>query len=279
MSSIQIFACDHRKDVQWDLPYIRLGNYQSDAAINIKDDKEIAPYQLLLSEGAQMWWVYKHYMELGNPEYVGFCHYRRFFSFAIKQLIQDIHQSDFNAKYCASQIQIIQTLLQNSLCGASIVPFQTTSNVEYQFTDIISQLKFLSQKDKLQIPNNIIDDAFKMFFENANDDIRPYLKEAIKNNKTYVCNIFILHKDECLDYSKNAFSVFKHLMNNLSLEQLNNIHPRFMGYILERFTSLYLTALNLMNKRIGIFPVLTVDASVHMKWDAQTKGDYKDILK
>ena len=70
--NIQIFACDHRKNVQWDLPYIRLGNSQSDAVVSIKDDAEIMPYHRLLSEGAQIWWVYKHYKELGNPDFVGF---------------------------------------------------------------------------------------------------------------------------------------------------------------------------------------------------------------
>jgi hypothetical protein len=25
-----------------------------------------------------MWWARKKYLELGNPEYIGFCHYRRF---------------------------------------------------------------------------------------------------------------------------------------------------------------------------------------------------------
>jgi hypothetical protein len=47
-----------------------------------------------------------------------------------------------------------------------------------------------------------------------------------------------------------------------------------MGLILERFTSLYLTAIQKNNKQLQTVPLMTIDAHVHKKWDQNTKGDY-----
>lgn len=33
----------------------------------------------LFSENTVLYWAYKHYTEIGNPDIIGFCHYRRFF--------------------------------------------------------------------------------------------------------------------------------------------------------------------------------------------------------
>lgn len=33
----------------------------------------------LFSENTVLYWAYKHYREIGNPDIIGFCHYRRFF--------------------------------------------------------------------------------------------------------------------------------------------------------------------------------------------------------
>lgn len=275
MNSIQIFACDHRKDTQWDLPYIRLGNYQSDAAINIKDDAEIAPYQLLLSEGAQIWWVYKHYKDLGNPDFVGFCHYRRFFSFAINRPILNIPHDEYKKEYCANSLDVLAAMQKMNVDGASIMPFQVTTDEEYSFVDIADQLKFLSKKDRLCIPDSVIDQAFQLLLQNAQAKTTLMLKQVMKSKKTYVCNIFVLRKEMFFEYAKTVFPVFKELYKSIPQHSLSNIHPRFMGYILERFTSLYLTAYNLLGKKIAVIPVLTIDANVHKKWDPNTKGDYK----
>jgi hypothetical protein len=45
-------------------------------------------------------------------------------------------------------------------------------------------------------------------------------------------------------------------------------HPRFMGYILERFTSMFLHAYQDMGYKIGIMPLVTIDAHIHEKWSS-----------
>ena len=266
--SILIFACDHRKNVQWDLPYIRLGNYQSDAAINIKDDTEIAPYQLLLSEGAQMWWVAKHLNELGNPDYIGFCHYRRFFSFIINQPIINITKSQYQSTFCAKPCDILNIIKNNSLDCISFIPLQVTSDIEHKFIDIKEQLKFLSVKDKLGITDEIINKSFELLFQNCYDEqLKTKLIEAMKQKRTYVCNIFVLKRELFMTFANIVFPTFKQLKQFIPDEQLKFIHPRFMGYILERFTSMFLYAFQMLDHKFSVLPLLTIDAQIHEKWE------------
>ena len=265
--SIQIFACDHRKNVQWDLPYIRLGNYQSDAAINIKDDAEIAPYQLLLSEGAQMWWASKHYEELGNPDYIGFCHYRRFFSFVSKIPILNISVNSYSSNLCAKPAQLLDVIEANKLDGITFIPLQVTNPNEYKFVDIKDQLKFLSNTGKIGISDEVVDKSFDALFQRCTDfKLDNALHKSMLNNLTYVCNIFILRKDLFMTFSNIVFPVFKELSKCMTEEQLRMTHPRFMGYILERFTSIFLHAYQEMGFKIGIMPLVTIDAHIHEKW-------------
>lgn len=60
---------------------------------------------------------------------------------------------------------------------------------------------------------------------------------------SYVCNIFILKARYFHEYCDIAFPTFVKMKQMLSDNELKDIHPRFMGYILERFTSMYLHAI------------------------------------
>lgn len=78
-TSIQIFASDHRKNINWEFPFIRVtDNY--DSAVNIVNDKFLFDTRDYLSEISRMMYAYKHLADFGNPDFVGFCHYRRFFA-------------------------------------------------------------------------------------------------------------------------------------------------------------------------------------------------------
>ena len=80
---IKIFVFQHFKV---DLPecfknrsvYIPILGGKDDAdLLSDVSDPSISKYNKYLNEMTQIYWVSKHYQQLGNPEYVGFAHYRR----------------------------------------------------------------------------------------------------------------------------------------------------------------------------------------------------------
>lgn len=57
MDSIQIFACDHRKNIQWNLPYVRFGGSESDCAIK-NDKNEIFGIACNADETPKIYWLW-----------------------------------------------------------------------------------------------------------------------------------------------------------------------------------------------------------------------------
>ena len=73
---------------------LRVGNatYPTSHHNWLTDDmgENISQYNDLLNEITGIWWVAKHYMELGNPSFVGFNHYRRFLQWTPLLLKQNV---------------------------------------------------------------------------------------------------------------------------------------------------------------------------------------------
>ena len=86
-NSIRVFACDHRYlgSKPWLYDAVRLGTgFSNDCKLKDIDGETICTPEndKLMSEYTAIWWLWKHIKELGDPDYVGFCHYRRFFTAA-----------------------------------------------------------------------------------------------------------------------------------------------------------------------------------------------------
>ena len=93
---------------------------------------------MLLSEGAQIWWLSKHLADFGSPDYVGLFHYRRFMSLAVDKPIVNISQSQFSRELCALPHHLMFLIEQNGLDGLVFTPLAVTSDSEHSFTDIAS---------------------------------------------------------------------------------------------------------------------------------------------
>lgn len=263
--TIQIFACDHRKNVQWDLPYIRLGCSQSDASVNTKIDDSLEPYQVVLSEGSQIWWIYKHLAEFGNPQNIGFCHYRRFFG-NVARLIED-HSSqehDFAKKAILPHDQLA-LMLNNNLDGlvpTAICPLQKTQ--QYNYSNIIEQTKMISDHDGLGFTTEIVNKAFSFLIDSFPDSLVDYAKNAMLNQHIYVCNIFTMKTKLFMQYCSIVFNAVEKLYAFSQTIDTSKFHKRWMGYILERYTSVVLQSFQLAKlAKFGVVPLLTIDGWKH----------------
>ena len=63
------------------------GNAPSDGAMSDTSEPSISKYNVYLNEMTQIYWIGKHYQELGNPEYIGFAHYRRCLEWSAELLL------------------------------------------------------------------------------------------------------------------------------------------------------------------------------------------------
>ena len=254
-----IFACDHRKNVQWDLPYIRLGNYQSDAAINIKDDDEIAPYQLLLSEGAQIWWIAKYLNELGNPDYIGFCHYRRFFSslkpnYGVFPIHYEKYYSNDIKKYILNNQHLLSIATSNSVDCIIPIRFPDYSYCK-NCNNVIDILYKQSCYSNLGLTFEDCLIIFQFLSNNLNGIDKTYLQLSTSHFNIFYMKSSLFYQMinklypivlQCISYIKSKYND-------------NTLNSRWMAYVLERFISCYIMMLEINGSKILELPLLFIE--------------------
>ena len=161
-----------------------------------------------LNELTGIYWVWKNYDKIGNPEYIGFAHYRRLFANLIKK-------KDFKDIF---KTHDLITLYPMTNKGKTIVQYWTDEknctkyNVTINDFDLI--LNILKEQNK--------DEA--LAFEN-------YI-----NTETYLYfkNMFVLKKEEFFKYCKWIFPIIS------ELEKYLDTNSRKIGYLAERLTSFYI---------------------------------------
>ncbi len=154
-----------------------------------------------LNESTALYWFGKHYDEIGNPDYFGLFHYRRFLKYDEAELAEN---KIFVNYYDFKQINVYQQILFAE-CSQDLLN---------RFLNVIIMLK---------------------------PEHKDLMNEFLNNHFLYACNMFIMHRDRFKEYFKFiefCIDVCKLFLQD-SNEELS-IHPRVFGMLLERMTGFYL---------------------------------------
>lgn len=258
--SIQVFACDHRKNVEWNLPYIRVGSTSSDALIKISNK-----YDPILSEGSQILGIYENLQQFGRPDYIGFCHYRRFFTCAqVQQSIINISQSQFNSKFCLTSDHQ-QYLLQSAKADGILMNPILVINPSVQYQYIWDQIYILEKENMMK--KEYLKTVFDIFYDNCPNSLKPHIEKAFIQKPNYLCNLFTLKTDIFVEYCNIIKNTVDKILETIPSDVFSSLHPRCLGYILERFTSSYLHAKTFSGSNFIHMPLMTLNGEVHEKWE------------
>ena len=245
-NNIQIFSSDYRKNIQWDLPYIRLGNYQSDAVFQITGDKI---KQTLYTDASQLLWIYDHYNEIGNPEFIGFCQYRRFFTNKSQNALIQFENRD-GVNIALSPKQQLDIIEANDVDGLIPYPFMEDFYTKDLYKPINERKKFnsldeyfyLSLNDQnLGVTLDQIHFVLTKLYENSFDDFKIHIKNSYNNFPVHFCSIFTLKEKYFKiwgNLQKKTLEQFIHYCGN----SINQMNCRIVGYIAERLSSCILYA-------------------------------------
>lgn len=187
----------------------------------------ISKFNRKYCELTAIYWAWKNYEELGNPDYVGLMHYRTFFDFidyAIKNNIElppkGFYSTEFLSKILNKYDMIIsETLNTKKDFGDNPWSFDKTAKEIWKFS-----AKYHSELyEMLQIYNNNI--HFKNMFILKKENFFKYcellfstLSDLEKNDVNG-----ILKGDRVLSYHAEALSslIFMHLYNKKHLKHLD----------------------------------------------------------
>lgn len=237
--TIQIFACDHRKlSKPWNIPFVRVGTgYGHDAVVKDSEGENILKWDLELSEGTALWWIYRHIAEFGDPAYVGFCHYRRFFSAAAKLPIINVTEEQLDPRWILSPVAQLSLIRQSGAAGITHVAFQDFDPKSFRYDYVWEQLKHQSDLYNWGFTPELCRKAFDLLLERASEDERPRLEKSFLNKAIYHCNVFTLERRLFDRMNELMWPVVFDLFGYVGENGITGLHPRYMGYILERLTS------------------------------------------
>ena len=270
MNSIQIFACDHRHDVQWDLPYVRFGGPESSCAIKT-DANKIFDIEVNADETPKLFWLWKNLDQLGNPDVVGYCQYRRFFSTVNVQLpVVDIPNKHFKREFALTPNQQLQFISQSGADGILHPHFKVVDNKTTPYKHIWEQIYILEKEKNLQL--RFQKKAFDLLLQRTPDDLKDAMRQAFEVKENYLCNIFTVKREVFKQFGEVVFKAVEDLLKIMSREERDELHPYWLAYLFERYTSCWYHALEISGRCSFLkIPLMTVDAYKHIKWEPKNE--------
>ena len=149
-----------------------------------------------------IYWAWKNYDKLGNPDYIGLAHYRRMFK-----------DEDIKA---ATQYDI--TAVKDKVYN--------DANIEEQFNN------YHYTNDLYDAINILLD--IKPEYKK---DIQKYLSQPFG----YFYNMFIMKKEIFFEYCELLFKVLFKLHDNIDYNKLTFCNQRMPAYVAERLTGFFIT--------------------------------------
>ena len=198
-------------------------------------------------ELSAQYWVWKNYDKIGNPNYIGFMHYRRHFIFDDWRGNPDWCWLPKSNVYFVPFINndylkhlndnLIRQQLQNCDCIV-IKPYDVKN---------IGSSSCREQYGKLLKQNIKNFDAFIKTAKRVMPDYLPEIELLEKGSIQYLCNMFVMNRELFMQYSEFCFSV---------LQTADKIIPkheiyRTMGFLGEFCLSIFVFKLK-KNKNIRI---------------------------
>ncbi len=235
------------KDYQWLL----------DNMIGDDTGDNISELNRYFNETTGIYWAWKNYEKLSNPEYIGFCHYRRILDFTnTNELKTDedvgcpsINYLCENSKYLNSD-NIRNCLKNNKYIIAKhyeINPVSHFENIEHlHVEDYYKTISILKEK-------------YPKYAKYA--DI--YNKE----NKCYFCNLFILPKEDFFEYAQFLFDMLFEINEKIDKSNYSICEERVVAYISEWLTGIFFTYLKSKNEVLEL-------AQIYIK-----NTDLKPVIK
>ena len=217
-------------------PRLFEGMLRDDTGENISADND------RYCELSAQYWAWKNYEELGNPDYIGFMHYRRHFMFDgwagnpdwcwlpkgnvyFVPYITEKYMEHFSREHIERQL---------ACCDAIVLSPYDVLNLPNGVRTLREQFAKLP-KQKIEI--------FDTFIKTAKQLHPDYLSsiEQIENGSVqYLCNMFVMKKKMFMEYNEFCFPILKALDDAVDSSEMDEIALRFLGYIGEFCLSIFI---------------------------------------
>lgn len=190
------------------------------------------------NELSAQYWAWKNYDKLGDPDYIGFMHYRRHFlfddndtnKFSRSYLNQcEIDSIDDEYLQYISDENIIKCLRQNDCILPKIFDVRSLNkeNVREQFKNVLKQ--------KVEHFDTMI-----TITRTLHPEYKREVQDFVKGSEQYMCNMFVLPKNLFFEYCEFCFSILFEVERQIEIDETTSLSARVLRYFGEMLFSIFM---------------------------------------
>jgi hypothetical protein len=181
-----------------------------------------------------LYWAWKNL----NCEYIGLCHYRRYFT--NKSLIQRFLHRHNKFELILTGSEIRKLLEENDV----ILP--TKRN--YYIETVWSHYKNAHHIKDLEETKKIIEEKYPEYLDS--------FEKVMSETKLHLYNMFIMKKEDFNRYCKWVFDILFELEKRVDISSYDNYQKRIYGFISERLFNVWVYSRKLRLKKL---PVVNIE--------------------
>lgn len=236
---------------------IQLGAVEAKARFGgmIRDDKgdNISDLNSMYCEMTAQYYAWKNM----NLDYYGFCHYRRYFSFAKKKYIEDGYgnilepypDDSLAQKYAMDEEAIKSLVRENDIVISKRKDLHKMAEPVNNVREHYKKAPHLHVKD-FDMMIGIIDEKYPEYSEVAH--------EFAKDHVMCFCNMYILKKELFLKYAEFVFGVLDEFCKRTDMSHYDTEALRTPGHLAERLFNIFLLRIEKEKPEIRIKELQTV---------------------
>lgn len=217
---------------------IRVGHFANDVRNDWLTDnvgENISIKNSSYNEMTAIYWLWKNYDEIGNPDIIGICHYRRYFIFKGSKYAYFEHNE---VKNIFKTINFSYGKIEDIFARYDFV-----APVPSKRKSVYHNYKVSHCIEDLDLALNIIKERHEEFVNAA--------EKYVHGKGAYLYNMFIFKKEDFFNYCEWIFDI-------LSVYEKKTQHTGGRFFISERLTGIYFTYLQMNGKRAAHLPVLFI---------------------
>ncbi len=217
----------------------------TDLMIGDNTGDNISNKNLYYNEMTALYWAWKNYSSLGDPQYIGLMHYRRHFD--IKDMGQRSAYFECNNikdsyDYLNNTIGLTQDALSNLLTANDFIVSKP-----YYKESVYKQYQEAHHAEELDLAISIIKEKYPKYY--------PSCEKYMNGNKVFFCNMFIFPKDIFFEYCDFIFGVLAEYEKQVDLTGKRL-------YISERITGTFVQYLLDLNKKACYIPTMYIEENI-----------------
>lgn len=228
MPNIKILVCAHKKDyVRQDDVYmpiqvgkaissIDLGFQGDDTGDNISDRND------WYAELTAMYWAWKN---LKGVDYIGLCHYRRYFNFHTKGLSYSEYQIVKTEEIKKLNLDLPD--VEKGLKHYDVI----LPKFKYYSTNLFRDYSFIHNSEEIRFLIKVIKQYYPAYY--------PALSQTLKCNKLLHYNMYIMSWQQFDSYSSWLFDVLDTLDKKFKSVHYTPLQRRVFGFMGERLMTTY----------------------------------------